>query len=308
MLGLSRLALVGMLLAPLALIAALAAAFYLDFFASPWAGPSFGALSVAVAVLGGVILYAVVRRLESAAHRLSLIVESAADAILSTDRYGYIEAANPAAVALFGYRPGELGGSRVTVLFPSSYRESDPDAILDTFLRENDMDASGRAFEVTGVRRNGDSFYMDFSVTPAVLGSRDVYTVVMRDVSHRVKARIALQRARDELEERVRARTRDLEDMNERLGDEIQERKKTQAERERLIEELQDALAKIKTLRGLLPICAHCKKVRDDSGYWNQIEDYVRAHSEADFSHGLCPDCITELYPELQNAGDGVEP
>ncbi|NJN94505.1 MAG: response regulator [Anaerolineales bacterium] len=67
----------------------------------------------------------------------------------------------------------------------------------------------------------------------------------------------------------------------------------------RMNEELQTALAKVKTLRGLLPICASCKKIRDDGGYWHLLEVYIRDHSEADFTHGLCPDCLTKIYPEF---------
>ncbi|MBM4164654.1 MAG: response regulator transcription factor [Lentisphaerae bacterium] len=65
------------------------------------------------------------------------------------------------------------------------------------------------------------------------------------------------------------------------------------------IGELQRALAEIKTLRGIVPICASCKKIRDDTGFWQQVEVYVRNHSEAKFSHGICPECIKKLYPEL---------
>jgi len=79
----------------------------------------------------------------------------------------------------------------------------------------------------------------------------------------------------------------------------ITERKRVEAEREKLIRELQDALAQIKKLSGLLPICASCKKIRDDQGYWNQIEAYIRDHSEAKFSHGICPECMKKLYPDL---------
>jgi DNA-binding response OmpR family regulator len=70
-------------------------------------------------------------------------------------------------------------------------------------------------------------------------------------------------------------------------------------ERDRLITELQAALAKIKTLSGFLPICSYCKKIRDDRGYWNQIEAYIRDHSEAEFSHGICPDCMKKLHRGL---------
>jgi len=62
---------------------------------------------------------------------------------------------------------------------------------------------------------------------------------------------------------------------------------------------LEQALSQIRTLRGLLPICANCKKIRDDTGYWNQIETYIHAHSEAEFSHGICPECMKKLYPGL---------
>jgi two-component system, response regulator PdtaR len=63
--------------------------------------------------------------------------------------------------------------------------------------------------------------------------------------------------------------------------------------------ELLQALETVKTLEGILPICANCKKNRDDEGYWQQIESYIRDHSEAEFSHGICPDCVMKLYPEL---------
>ena len=75
---------------------------------------------------------------------------------------------------------------------------------------------------------------------------------------------------------------------------------KAAKEREKLIAELRDALTEVVTLRGIIPICASCKKVRDDKGYWNQIESYIRDHSEADFSHGICPECAKKLYPDLE--------
>ncbi len=69
--------------------------------------------------------------------------------------------------------------------------------------------------------------------------------------------------------------------------------------------ELRQALVDVKTLHGLLPICSGCKKIRDDTGYWNDLENYVRDHTEADFSHGLCPDCMKELYPRYVEHPDG---
>jgi len=81
--------------------------------------------------------------------------------------------------------------------------------------------------------------------------------------------------------------------------DDITDRKKAEQDRERLIEKLRQALAEIKKLSGFLPICASCKKIRDDKGYWQQVEEYIRDHSEAQFSHSICPECARKLYPEL---------
>ncbi|MGO9312345.1 MAG: PAS domain S-box protein [Syntrophobacteraceae bacterium] len=85
------------------------------------------------------------------------------------------------------------------------------------------------------------------------------------------------------------------------IARDITERERVRREREKLITELQAALAKVKTLKGLLPICAWCKKVRDDQGYWQQIEAYVRDHSQADFSHGICPSCAQKLKHSIPN-------
>jgi len=80
----------------------------------------------------------------------------------------------------------------------------------------------------------------------------------------------------------------------------ITERKATEEKREALITELQEALDNIKTLKGLLPICSYCKKIRNDQGYWDNLEIYIEAHSEAQFSHGLCPDCLDKVYGDQE--------
>ena len=96
----------------------------------------------------------------------------------------------------------------------------------------------------------------------------------------------ALARSKAELEAEVAQRTRELRTRNE---------------------ELSAALGNVKQLSGLLPICAHCKKIRDDKGYWNQLEQYITERSEADFSHGICPDCIQEMFPGRAPDRKGVE-
>ncbi|MBD3166493.1 hypothetical protein GF324_07835 [bacterium] len=84
---------------------------------------------------------------------------------------------------------------------------------------------------------------------------------------------------------------------------EIERRKAVEAQLNQAVAELQEALSEVKTLRGFLPICASCKKIRDDEGYWQQLEHYISRHSEARFSHGICPDCAHELYPDLYGKG-----
>ena len=82
------------------------------------------------------------------------------------------------------------------------------------------------------------------------------------------------------------------------IAHDISGRKRAERERERLLGELQRALAEVKTLSGLLPICSHCKKIRDDQGSWNQIEVYIRDRSNAKFTHSVCPECARLHYPE----------
>lgn len=83
------------------------------------------------------------------------------------------------------------------------------------------------------------------------------------------------------------------------IATDFTDRKRNEDEREQLIAQLKEASAQIKILSGFLPICASCKMIRDDKGYWNEIEIYIRDHSEAQFSHGICPDCAKKLYPEI---------
>ena len=90
------------------------------------------------------------------------------------------------------------------------------------------------------------------------------------------------------------------------VNQDITEAKRLEREREELIESLEEARKNIKVLRGLIPICASCKRIRDDRGSWEQMEKYIRDHSEAEFSHGICPECIRRDYPEFANLVDST--
>jgi len=86
-----------------------------------------------------------------------------------------------------------------------------------------------------------------------------------------------------------------------KLKQEMDQRKAREQELKKRTQELEQALKEVKVLRGFIPICASCKKIRNDRGYWQLVEAYIREHSEAEFSHGICPDCIKKFFP-------GVEP
>jgi hypothetical protein len=112
---------------------------------------------------------------------------------------------------------------------------------------------------------------------------------------------------KNHLEELVKDRTTALSLANEKLCGEIVERQSAQEELQLKNKNLQQALSEVKTLSGLLPICSYCKKIRDDQGYWNQLEEYIHNHSAAEFSHSICPSCLKEIYPNRANLSDKAE-
>lgn len=143
-------------------------------------------------------------------------------------------------------------------------------------------------------------FYPLFMFGPSVLiaifiGGGENYILALLAV---LTTMYLLDSSRVSAEDYFRAKhhQKNAENKSGMLLQEIEEHKRTQKKLEKLITELQFSLNEIKTLRGFLPICSCCKKIRDDQGYWNQIEAYIEKHSSAEFSHGLCPECSDQLY------------
>jgi hypothetical protein len=134
---------------------------------------------------------------------------------------------------------------------------------------------------------------LDISSDPAHLGEQ-IEEPVGRELAELTDAFNAmscqLRQERDQLEARVDARTEELRCANERLQREIEERKA-------IIDQLNTSLQEVKTLRGILPICSYCKKIRDDQGAWKMIETYIAEHSDAEFSHGICLECAKTHFP-----------
>ncbi|MCL5271697.1 MAG: PAS domain S-box protein [bacterium] len=195
---------------------------------------------------------------------LRAILDDAVDAIIAIDEQGVIRMANPAAERMFGYSREELIGHKVNKLMPSPDREQHDDYI-GRYLRTGEPHIIGIGREVTGRRKDGTFIPVHLAVSEVVVDERRSFIGVLRDIAD-IKAAIDRQN--------------------------------------QLIVELREALEKVKRLSGLLPICASCKKIRDDQGYWKQLEAYISEHSEAEFSHSLCPDCFKRLYPEYYRGGD----
>ena len=202
------------------------------------------------------------KRIESAIKdsetKFRSVAQSAKDAIITADKSGQIAFCNTAADKMFGYPEGELIGQSISILMPERFRTAHEKGMAR-------VTASGKSHlinetvEQFGITKDGREFPVELSLSNWRSGDQTFYTGIIRDIT---------------------------------------ERKQHEKEREALIDNLKKSLAKVRKLSGLLPICASCKKIRDDKGYWNQIEAYIRDHSEADFSHGICPECSRKLYPE----------
>jgi len=182
-----------------------------------------------------------------------------------------IVAANKPFAEMFGYQQQELIGAKpVSVVAPESLEE----------VAQRTKTHSGESYRISGLRRNGTTFPVEVIAKDIDYQGLPMRVTVMRDLTDHLIARQRLEQMNELLESRVAVRTVEL---NETVAD------------------LRSALDNVQALSGLLPICGSCKKIRDDDGYWQQVEDYISAHSGAEFSHSLCPDCLGKLRDEISD-------
>ena len=214
------------------------------------------------------------KRTEADAAQLADIVQSAEDAIIGKDLNSIVTSWNKGAEHIFGYKAGEMVGISIMRLIPAD-RQEEEYRLLEKIKRGEIVE------QYETLRQTRDGRLIDVSVTlsPIKDATGRIFGVskVARDITRRKLMEKELHQLNTQLEQRVTERTAELERANQ---------------------ELREALENIKTLSGLLPICAGCKKIRDDKGYWNQIESYIGKHSDASFTHSLCPECSIKFFEE----------
>ncbi|MEW6428080.1 MAG: PAS domain S-box protein [Thermodesulfobacteriota bacterium] len=196
--------------------------------------------------------------------RYRLLVENTADLVVRVDRDGRFSYVNPVGLRIFGKRPDEILGT------PALH-----------FVHPEDRERTERWFQDCIAKK----------LPQARIENRQV-NCLSGEVFHLSWTASFLH-----------AENGALLGMNG-IGHDIGESKKAAAEKERLLANLRKATEEIKVLQGILPICSFCKQIRDDKGYWNQLEKYLSEHSEVRFSHSICPDCLREHYPAMTEDGE----
>ena len=195
--------------------------------------------------------------------RYKTLFESASEGILIADiATKKLKYANPSICKMLGYSREELLKMSVSDIHPKDS--------LEYVMAEFNAQARGEKVLalLPCLKRDGMIIYADISATKAIIDGRECNIGFFTDATERIKA-----------EELIRT---------------------SLAEKEAMVKELQGAIDKIKTLSGLIPICAWCKKVRDDKGYWQTVEQYMSEHSQAEFTHSMCPDCEKKYFPQKE--------
>jgi len=207
-------------------------------------------------------------RLTIREQQLRVVMEHTGDVIWTTDAAGNFNFVTPSIERVFGYTVEEsLTHGILQINTPESLpiAAAKLDAVIMHVLTGQRIMPD--TFELTNVRKDGTPITVEITLNGMYDNNGTFLGVV--GITRDITARKAAEEAREEL-----------------------------------LQKLQQTLAELRTLQGIIPICSSCKKIRDDQGAWHQIEVYVRNHTNADFSHGLCPECIQKMYPGYTNSND----
>ena len=230
--------------------------------------------------------------------QLSAIFHMNPMALILVDEDGHIIDLNPSASALFGYPIEQLLGLHISTLFSTEYSHDEQSPLVDYLVRLG-LEPGESPIQINGLNKGSTNQSLLVNINDYMKEEDLYYLFSIQDISKDVAMKNQLNQSNARLDIRVEERTSELVRTNDALKLEIENRKQAERKRDQSIAELKVALDEIKILNGLIPICASCKKVRDDTGFWEQIEGYIRKNSEANFSHSICPDCHESLYPDL---------
>ena len=231
------------------------------------------AVAVSVIVWNASLQRRVRRRTEQikeSEERIRCIIGTALDAVITMDARGIVTGWTEQAEAVFGWTRDEATGRVLAeLIIPEQFREAHQKGLAH-FLATTEGPVLNKRIEITGLHKLGHEIPVELAIAPIRTGATFEFCAFVRDISQRKKAQEEIERHRNELEDRVAERT---------------------AELQRAKEAAEDALGEVKQLRGLLPICSYCKRVREGDEYTLSVEAYLAQHTQAQLSHGVCPDC-----------------
>jgi len=210
------------------------------------------------------------RQIKESEERVRRIIGTALDAVITMDAGGIVTGWSDQAETAFGWTRAEASGRVLAeLIIPERYREAHEKGLAH-FLATTEGPVLNTRIEITGLHKNGHEIPVELAIAPIRTGATFEFCAFVRDITQRKKAQEEIERHQNELEERVAERTAALQ------------RSKEAAE---------EALGEVKQLRGLLPICSYCKRVREGEEYTLSVEAYLAEHTDAQLSHGVCPDC-----------------
>ena len=233
--------------------------------------------------------------LEESEQRIRLIIGAALDAVITMDARGVTTSWSSQAEKAFGWSRDEaVGRSLAELIIPVQHREAHRRG-LAKFLKTGEGPVLNTRIEITAVHKDGHELPVELAISPIQRGGSWEFCAFVRDITERTRAEAELHQHRHRLEELVAERTAGLRRAKEAA-------ETAEAALAVRVSELSEALGEVKQLRGLLSICAYCKRIREGEHFTRSVEAYLTEHTDATFSNGVCPECYEKhVRPQVEN-------